>query len=307
MSINIPLNIVIGNTVESAMFALLTNANFIYNAKNSYHNFEKHFNILYKQEEFEILLRMLFLDQKVLCGFLVDNIIVDVDKRGLSIKIKHYNVDRQIYKFNKLVVFDDENIIGLENSSVKRTYKVIDYFCAKPNKLLSFVVEDVLLKTGLPFPQYVFMINNKARQHDKFNKKFVHDVCISFLKEEQLRDSSFDIKFNKIYIQNLLSFIKDYYEQNDIDYFKNDKLIINFKNREIFNIMPEFDNLDNVKFIANQEQLNIIRKQFYESLLKMDGYEKLNLLWTANIKLKRFREELRLNDEKHRLVCPEPN
>ena len=37
MSINIPLNIVIGNTVESAMFALLTNANFIYNAKNSYY------------------------------------------------------------------------------------------------------------------------------------------------------------------------------------------------------------------------------------------------------------------------------
>lgn len=282
--------------MEALMFALLTKSRVLINAEHNYYDFDRLAHGLYVEEEFYHLKRMLALNDQIINPNLVKSLIVDVDNREVKTLFKHYKIKNNIVKYDKLVVFDDENVRGLEDSSVKRLYRVIDNFKLGVRKEIIFRKKDILIKTGQEFPAYLFL---RRAIRKKGSGIYCTNACISFLNKKQVHAPEYDMRWIRPYVLDITNYMYNEMIKNvrgtKPDCFRK----VNLMHREVQNILPNFADTENEKFISTTEQKALIRKKFYEALCERDPFEPLNLLYETTNKVLRFRDWC---DSKYRLV-----
>jgi len=122
---------------------------------------------------------------------------IRIDNKN-SIKIMTQDFKSVSMKFNKLRVFDDENILGLEQPTkeIKR-YKVIDWIDVKSGMVHPYD----FMKSSIDFVREVYFYPSE-RIDGKSNKKDL--VSVSYLNEQQLNDHDFSDTMARFKIQKMM-------------------------------------------------------------------------------------------------------
>jgi len=261
--------VVIGNNLPATIYAYLNSVPIIPNSSRRHDFFEylspdlnlerlsikneskKLFgfkeNKLVGISKFEVYKKLTFLNSMIghnpLCDK-VDTIRIEND----YIKVTTQNFSLIKIKFNKLRIFDDENITGLEEpTGPKDKFRVLDWVNVKSGMTHDYDI----LKSSIDFVREIHFYPSK-RIDGSINRKDL--VSVSYLTEEQLRDFDFSDTVAKFNIMKLMKRAgikgaRNGRDTNNPDKYKYYSLNIRPIKREITKrSLPKYKNCDNIIF-----------------------------------------------------------
>jgi len=261
--------VVIGNNLPAAIYAYLNSAPIISNSSRR-HNFFEFLSpdlslerISIKNEskklsgfkedklvgisKFEVYKKLTFLNS--LAGLSpLCNKIATIRIENDCIKVTTQNFGLIRIKFNKLRIFDDENITGLEEpSGPKDKFRVLDWVNVKSGMTHDYDI----LKSSIDFVREIYFYPSE-RFPGSANRKDL--VSVSYLSEEQLKDFDFSDTVAKFKILKMMkrAGIKGARNGRDAtnpDRYKYYSLNIRPVKREITKrSLPKYKNYDNIVF-----------------------------------------------------------
>ena len=281
-------NIVIGNGLNAVLFAYLNNYTFINNEHRVPFRFDflAHTDVLshlvVPQEE--IILQGK--EEKISFGSPKENIykhllfvlslagLNPLSDKVVSIRLDDNNTLRVVtgrsqigFKYKKLFIFDDTNIHGLpdklENIN-EGMYKVFDWIVMKSCTTHPYEY----FETSDDFVNEVFFY--PSERFDGFHPTIKDVVAISYLTEEQLRDSNYSDTYVKFKVLGIMKDVGIRGARNGRDMldktkYKHYALKIEPEKREITSLQKNlYEDTNNIEFVHDSEE-DIINKYFIDN------------------------------------------
>ena len=119
------------------------------------------------------------------------------DENNLKVLTKNSRVIK--FKFDKIRIFDDENINGLGQSNVEEKYKVVDWVNVKAGMKHEYDY----LETGEDFVKEIYFYSSE-RVGGGENDERKDLVSVSYLTKEQLEDFNYSDTYVKFKVKSLM-------------------------------------------------------------------------------------------------------
>ena len=181
--------VVVGADLDAVRFAHDNKCILIKNRKPHYHSYQQEASI-WAEKAYDLY-------QRGLCPFFsnVKKIRVFTDNYQLKVITSKGS---HVIKFDKLHVYDDENVEGFSLDRELAYYRVIDWFDCKG--MHSLEIQDVV--TQDEFVNKIIFF--KSTRFDG-NQKYLDLLCESFLTKEQLKKFDYSDTMAKFKVANELS------------------------------------------------------------------------------------------------------
>jgi hypothetical protein len=197
--------------------------------------------------KFEVYKKLTFLNSLAGLNPLCDKVATIRIENGY-VKVTTQNFGLIRIKFNKLRIFDDENVTGLEEPpGLKDKFKVLDWVNVKSGMTHDYDI----LKSSIDFVREIYFYPSK-RIDGSTNRKDL--VSVSYLTEEQLGDFDFSDTVAKFKILKLMKRAgikgaRNGRDANDPNKYKYYSLNIRPIKREVMKrSLPKYKNCDNIIF-----------------------------------------------------------
>tara|TARA_R110002074_G_scaffold144019_2_gene291430 strand:- start:266 stop:952 length:687 start_codon:yes stop_codon:yes gene_type:complete len=222
-------NITIGSSLEALQFATQNNTKLVLNDLS----FPDKFEASYLHHTWGLIFTKLMLDGKVIGGDTVKTVRVTEDCLQI---VCEYNVINKP-KYDKLFIFSDKNVVGLEVTQEVDEYKVIDILKSKslvtPYKYKTLETEENLVKAL-----------HIIKDHDKMP---IEIYSISSLTKEQLIDFDYSDTMVKFKSEDMLT--QNGFVGNVINSTGRAPIELIVVERIVRKQMDRYEEAENIKFI----------------------------------------------------------
>lgn len=210
-------NLIIGNTIESLMFAILNNYKFIFNGRNYYYwheSYVKMGDFADLNSVFSSLLQFWFA-----CGNVIGSTRTEKIKFRAKRVIEVFEKNHSVYvKFQNLFMFSDnlfEDFYGVLVEEKK--IKIIERFSSR---LINTVVtkNPLIISTGKKHPQFLCLLTDKKRRElikdeshlseseiNYVSFKLYSNMFVSYMKYSDFK-KTFDKKATKTYFGDFMKY-----------------------------------------------------------------------------------------------------
>lgn len=269
-------DVVIGNTVEAVMFAMLNNFDYIHSSIRAYRWFES-MPALGTLGDLNSLYSSLFLYWHARGGTLFDFSDKRIEFRGDRIvEVRTADLDESFYvKFQRLHLFDDLNVFNIPGTlSEERKYRVYDTVTSR--QFVDIIDEPIIVTTGQYFPRLICLADNEmrreiARGYEKFSEKetnyqkWTYNVCMAYSELTAKELKSID----KFQVKNLKFFMQDF-----MRYYGANTKTMSFPIRQIESIVGKYDCWNNfVRFYSDKGELSTVWNSFWEKFFDFEETE----------------------------------
>jgi hypothetical protein len=274
-------NVVIGNTVEAVMFAMLNNYDYIHSSIRAYRWFES-YPFLGNLFDLNSLYSSLYLFWRMAGGTLYDFSDKRIEFRADKVlEVRLDGLDSSFYlKYDKCHLFDDFNIFNIPGVLTEaRKYRVYDTITSR--QFVDIIDEPVIIKTGQHFPSLVCLASNEMRReiamgYETFSEKetnyqkYTYNVCMAYseLTREELR------KVDNFQSKNLRFFMQDF-----MRHFGGTTKTMAFPIRQIESTVGSYECWhDHVIVYSDKNQLLEIWDSFWRSFFDTDSFAHLPIV-----------------------------
>jgi len=259
------LKLVIGNSVESLMFAILNNYHFIENRKK-YYLWHDCFGTPFDYNALYQCLYMFWTScNKVVLGADIKQIFIT---EPCGIKVTTFdNREPTEFSFDHIFLFDDENVYDIPNSilSKDRIYRVIFPFVTTQ---FIFLKEQLKITTGKKFPQELYL-SIREQKDMRFSKDlfelyppmhfmYYSNSAVSYLTKKEMEDFEFSQKNLKFFFQDFMK------------HFGGTLTTFAILDKIVENIMLDYKPHKYVTPMSDKNELEKIKNLFWEKFLTFD-------------------------------------
>lgn len=279
-------NVVVGNTVEAIMFAMLNNYDYVHSSIRAYRWFES-YPFLGNFSDLNSLYSSLYLYWSLRGGTVYDFSDKRLEFRADRVlEVRQGEFDASFFlKFKKCYLFDDFNVFNIPGIlSEERKYRVYDTITSR--QFVDIIDEPVIIRTGQKFPMLVCLADNQMRReiahgYETYSEKetnyqkWTYNVCMAYSEL-----SAKEIKSANDFQQNNLRF----FMQDFMRYFGANTKTMAFPIRQIESIVGEYELWSkHIQVVSDSSNLSDIWNNFWAKFFEFEredetiisGYRKL--------------------------------